>query len=226
MKPFTVGLAKNLAGHPEIFHTSACRHASRTLTPEAITDIMVWRAFLCVLALDDKPFTRSILSFTARESLVLLEGDASLFGIGAGVRTWPTTSRKWELRAYTAINPLPFEVTDDSSRQNTMELIVGVAGLVLAADLGLGDFTFDFRGDNAAVLSWIKRNRASSSIARRTTSVLHMLLGAIGAIPGNQIHIPGVDNVFYDALSREGCHEWESGIQHLRLLESPKACLH
>ena len=210
LKLFTVGIAKNMSGK------MTNSNSMRSLSEEAKTDILMWRAFLCLLAFMEEPYRRTIRSFALEVSTVLIEGDASLGGIGVGVNTWCFDTGQWELIGYTAINPLPFTSTTDSSFQNCFEFLVIVIGLAMAGDLGLRHFTYATIGDNTTALSWVKHDRADSSLARRSAFVYHHIRGCLNARPGYQQHIAGVDNEFYDALSREGHHPREAFCGHLR----------
>jgi hypothetical protein len=97
----------------------------------------------------------------------LIEYDASLEGYGVGVSIWNTESGLFVLQGYTSL-VAPFPVSDDSSRQNCQEYTAVMLGLLLAKQLGItSGFSFDITGDNTTSLSWCRRGRVASEIARR-----------------------------------------------------------
>jgi hypothetical protein len=141
------------------------------LPPLAQADVELWRAFLCLLHFDSALYARSLYSFLPRPPSVLIEYDASLEGYGVGVSIWDSGLEVFELLGYTSL-VAPFPVSDDSSRQYCQEYTAVMLGLLLTKQLGVApEFSFDITGDNTTSLSWCRRGRVASEIARRVTLV-------------------------------------------------------
>jgi hypothetical protein len=172
------------------------------LPPHARADVEMWRAFLCLLHFDYRMYTRSLYSFLPRAPSVLIEYDASLTGYGVGVSVWSSTSGCFELAGYSSLEA-PFPVTDDSSRQNCQEYVAVMLGLLLARQLKIPrGFSFDVTGDNTTSLSWCRRGRVASALARRANIGFTLIMVALDASVAETTHIAGVDNIVYDGLSR------------------------
>jgi hypothetical protein len=172
------------------------------LPPLARSDVELWRAFLCLLHFDSAQYSRSLYTFLPQPPSVLIEYDASLDGYGVGVSIWDAESGVFELRGYTSL-VAPFPVSDDSSRQNCQEYTAVMLGLLLAKKLGIASgFSFDITGDNTTSLSWCRRGRVASEIARRANVGFSLLAVCMNALVAETTHIAGVDNVVYDGLSR------------------------
>jgi hypothetical protein len=198
MKPYTAALhadAALFAGN----HHERPRHLSRA----SKCDIIMWRAYLCLLRLDPKNFARPLESFRDRRASVLIEYDASLTALGVGVSVRNETTDLFELRAYSSLI-LPYETNMDSSYQNTKEYSAVLLGLALIKQEHLvpNGFAYNVCGDNTTSLSWVDKERAASSLARRANIGTSLLTADLDAYIAETKHIPGVDNTVYDGLSR------------------------
>jgi hypothetical protein len=172
------------------------------LPPLARADVELWRAFLCLLHFDPALYARSLYSFLPRPPSVLIEYDASLEGYGVGVSIWNSELNAFVLLGYTSLEA-PFPVSDDSSRQNCQEYTAVMLGLLLTKQLGVQPgFSFDVTGDNTTSLSWCRRGRVASEIARRANIGFSLLAVHLNALVAETTHIAGVDNIVYDGLSR------------------------
>ena len=105
------------------------------------------------------------------------------------------------LLTYAALE-LPFEVTNESKRQNTMEFVAVIFGLLLAWRLKLTNFHYTLHGDDMTSLAWAKADRVNSLLARRANIVFTTVSMHINATLSDTQHIPGVMNVLFDGLSR------------------------
>jgi hypothetical protein len=173
------------------------------LTPLAKTDVVMWRAFLALINFDTENYTRSIYSFNENPASVMLEYDASLFGFGVGVSLWSETNLRFELNCYCKLIK-PYEVTNDSSNQNTHEYMAVMLGLLLIkmTKCAAPGFYYNIVGDNTTSLSWCRRGRVSSTLARRANIGFSVLAVSLDAIVADATHIAGVDNKVWDGLSR------------------------
>jgi hypothetical protein len=86
---------------------------------------------------------------------------------------------------------LPFEVTNESKRQNTMEFIAVVLGLLLAWRTLLHSFTYNLHGDSISSLAWAKADRINSVLARQANIVYTTISVHLNATVAEAVHIPG-----------------------------------
>jgi hypothetical protein len=197
MKPYSAalhGAKKSYRGDRNVRHV---------LSAEARCDIVMWRAYLCLLRFDPANFARSLDSFRPRTATVKIEFDASLTGLSALISTRSGPEGPYRLVRYTSLT-LPFAVTTDSSYQNTCEYLAVLLGLLLIRQERLAPrgFAYELVGDSVACLSWCARGRAVSSLAR-AANVCHSLLAVdMDSTIVETTHIAGKDNVVCDGLSR------------------------
>jgi hypothetical protein len=102
-------------------------HIKIKLSVLAQSDVMMWRSFVLVLIANPVKLSRSMESFRPQPAEYCIKYDASLTGLGVGIYHIPDS----RLITYAALE-LPFEVTNESKRQNTMEFVAVVFGLLLA----------------------------------------------------------------------------------------------
>ena len=84
---------------------------------------MMWRSFVLLLIANPAKLTRSVESFRPQVANYCIKYDASLTGLGVGI--YDTNGDK--LLTYAALL-LPFEVTNESKRQITMEFVAAIFG--------------------------------------------------------------------------------------------------
>jgi hypothetical protein len=97
---------------------------------------------------------------------------------------------------------LPFNVTNEARRQNTMEFLAIVFGLLLCWRLQLSNFHYNLHGDSMSSLAWAQADRVNSVLARRGNIIFTTLSMHLDAHVAIATHIPGKLNVLYDRLSR------------------------
>lgn len=177
----------------------ASSHIARRLSGPATSDVCMWRAFLVAAHFDCERLARPIVSFLPRAASVRMEYDASLTAFAVGVSV--LDGARVRLLAFAALAS-PFPATEESRLQNTYEFLAVVLGLLLARRCRLANFSYDLLGDNVSSLRWASTDRAASSLARTANIALTVLASDIDAVVASTIHVPGVDNVTYDRLSR------------------------
>jgi hypothetical protein len=110
---------------------------------------------------------RSLDSFRSRTDKVIIEFDGSLKGIGARVIRPRGDDAQETVIAACASHFPTFNLGEDSSYQNGVELLALAAGLALAIKTGLSGYEVHLRGDSMTVLSWVSlgRDGAASILA-------------------------------------------------------------
>jgi hypothetical protein len=103
---------------------------------------------------------------------------SSLTGLGVGLYRMTDSS----MVAFTAFE-IPFAVTNESKRQNTMEFLAVILGLLIAWRCNVRNFHYQLHGDSISSLAWAKADRVNSTLARR---VYHDLTSSRG---NNRGHI-------------------------------------
>jgi hypothetical protein len=118
----------------------------------------MWRSFVLILIAHPTKLSRSMESFRPQHATYSIKYDASLSGLGVGLYRLSDNS----LLTYAAL-ALPFVVTNESKRQNTMEFVAVVFGLLLTWRLNLMNFAYSLHGDSKSSLAWAKSNIKESS---------------------------------------------------------------
>jgi hypothetical protein len=168
---------------------------------DSIFDLLVWRAFLCLLAFHEERFARHLDTFRPVVATFKIEYDASLTGLGILISTRRTAQDSWQLKYHFSLD-FPFDVEHDSSYQNTCEFLAVVSALVILVRYGHSDFSFDLYGDSISSLQWCRDERTKSTLARQAMFGFSLLSLFADATLATTIHVPGKENVLCDSLSR------------------------
>jgi hypothetical protein len=198
MKPYTAALHRATTEYKGNHHAQP-----RRLPEQARCDIVMWRSFLCLLRFDPANFARPLESFRPRKPSVLIEYDASLEALGVGVSVLDPGAHHFRLVGYTQL-VLPYKTSKDSSYQNTNEYAAVLLGLALIHQEHLvpPGFAYNITGDNTTSLSWCKKERAKSILARRANIGFSTICIELDAHIAETRHVAGVYNTIYDGLSR------------------------
>jgi len=172
-------------------------HVRISLSLLAQSDIMMWRSFALILISEPTKLSRSMESFRPRDPQYCFKYDASLERIAVGVYLIDDD----RLVTFAATD-LPFVVNNEARRQNTMEFIAIVFGLLLCWRIGIAHFHYDLHGDSKSSLAWAKNSRVNSIIARRSNIVFTTLSMHLDSHVATTQHIPGKLNTVFDGLSR------------------------
>ena len=140
-------------------------------------------------------------SFRPQPAEYCIKYDASLTGLGVGLYRISDSA----LITYTELD-IPFDVTNESKRQNTMEFLAVILGLLLAWRSNVRNFHYQLHGDSISSLAWAKADRVNSTLARRANIVFTTIT----------VHVPGTLNVIFDGLS--------SGLSPVELGLDPTLC--
>jgi len=167
------------------------------LTLTAQSDIIMWRSFALLLVAHPIKLSRSMGSFRPQSPQYCFKYDASLKRIAVGVYTADDD----ELLVFAAVD-LPFTVNSEARRQNTMEFLAIIFGLLLCWRTNRANFYYNLHGDSMSSLAWAENDRVNSTLARRGNIVFTTLSMHLSATVAVATHIPGKLNIIYDGLSR------------------------
>jgi hypothetical protein len=131
-------------------------------------------------------------SIRPKEPFYCFKYDASLDRIAVGVFLMSDDS----LVTFAAVDLL-FAVNDEARRQNTMEFIAIVFGLLLCWQSQLTHFHYDLHGDSVSSLAWARKSRVNSVIARRSNIVFTTLSMHLDSHVATTQHVPGKLNTVF-----------------------------
>jgi len=192
LKPFVTPLYRMLK-------RSAASHAQFKWTVSGIVSIAMWRACLCLGAIDRVSVVRSLDSFAEQAPDTRILYDGSLLGLGIVIEK--SFSGRWVEVAHASLM-VGYDNTTDSSFQNAMEYSAFVLGLVLMKERGIPGTYLLLTGDSTTALRWGQTGKTKSEHAFHA-SILSAILGTrFGVEVVSTEHIPGVDNEVCDRLSR------------------------
>ena len=190
MRPYTHELHVITSGYSQ-------PHVRIDLTDMAHSDIIMWRSFVLLLVAQPDKLSRTMESFRPQSPQYCFKYDASLWRIAVGVYSAPSD----ELLTFGGVD-LPFAVNNEARRQNTMEFIAIILGLLLCWRTDKSNFSYNLHGDSMSSLAWTENDRTNSKLARRGNIVFTTLSMHLMAQVAVTTHIPGKLNILYDGLSR------------------------
>jgi hypothetical protein len=147
------------------------RRARHKLQPATAMAFDLWKLVLVAGGLRPDVMNRPLASFVLKPSRIFMVTDAALQGGGA------VFYNKLALTTYTeqvtlgflggvAVSLSSLCFGEDSSYQNCAEFITKVVGLLGLAKLGVRDQTLHVIGDDMSALSWARKGRTRSALAR------------------------------------------------------------
>jgi len=192
LKPFVTPLYRMLK-------RSSASHAQFNWTVSGSISVAMWRACLCLGAIDRVTVVRSLDSFAEQSPDTRILYDGSLFGMGIVVEK--SISGRWVEVVHASLM-VGYDNTTDSSFQNAMEFSALVLGLVLMKERRILGSYLLLTGDSTTALKWGQTGKTKSDHAF-PASILFAILGTrFGVEVVSTEHIPGVDNEVCDRLSR------------------------
>lgn len=174
--------------------------------------IWIWRATLLQLLLQGPDYSRPLDSFRSEDAHYLLEFDSSLEG--SGLLVIPRSDREHPTLVPSTLCgqwSFPFNCNQDSSFQNTCELIPLALGCLALALRGIRHTRLALKGDSITALAWGTSGRFSGDLCTRTAVVLTILAVQFDYMIVDAQHIPGEENLVCDALSRNTTTPQELG---------------
>jgi hypothetical protein len=172
------------------------KHKHIRMTEATKSAIVMWRILLCLSEFDPKSFTRSFTSFYPPTAEAEIYFDASLEGLGFYVMV----QNKVIAAAQVCIRCL--QLSMKPRYQNFAEFLALTSGMVMLARRGYRDLSVRAIGDSVSALGWATRERFRGI----RCTLLAMFFTALGTafnlcVPETE-HVPGVQNVICDNLSR------------------------
>ena len=198
LRPFTRALYRCTVGIRN-------RRVSVPLSSQARLTVHLWRAMLCLTALDPVRFARPFATFVDLPARFIVEFDASLCGVGFRL------SKRVSGAADTvvcmgagSVSLASMEFGQDASYQNTAEFIAVVVSLVvLVKEVKRGrPISVELRGDSITALRWAEQASFRSSLVGNAAVLFVLLLVRCDVQIADTFHVPGEDNVVCDTLSR------------------------
>jgi hypothetical protein len=196
LKPFTRALHED-ASHFSPSAVGALRHLSTT----ARNDVAVWRTFLVIFKFCPRLLARPLETFRPCGPRFSIAYDASLSAVAAGVSALDESGQRSTLLGF-GVYTFPSSFGADSSYQNACEFLAILAGFLIARQLGLTHCSATLLGDSVSSLHWATEGRVSSTLARRANIGMALLSLHTGLTTHDTVHVPGIENVTYDGLSR------------------------
>ena len=130
----------------------------------------MWRSYSLLLVPHPTMLSRTLESFRPQAPQYTFKYDASLSRIATGVYTAESDL----LLTFAAVD-LPFNVTNEARRQNTMEFVAIVFGLLLCWRLQLSNFHYNLHGDSMSSLAWAQADLVNSVLAWRDNIIFTTL---------------------------------------------------
>ena len=177
------------------------REAYKKLSSLGCQAILLWRVLLCMLHFEPNEFARSIQSFKIEFPSCSVEYDASLEGIGVGVGNILDGDEKRTMFCIGGTT-FPFDLNHESRHQNTAEFIAVVVGLACLARTGVRGVTVKLYGDSMTSLKWGSKETFKGTNCIAASSVFILLNIKFGFRVSQSEFVRGVDNGFYDKISR------------------------
>ena len=149
------------------------RNASLKLGVPAKRAILLWRAILCAIAVDEDTFARPLRSFAARTVEWVIRFDASLTGVGIllGIPAEGGSDQGPQWVGGMSVSLLGLGFGTDSSNQNCSEFIGATLSLVVLRCLGLSGRPVRLEGDSISALTWAEKGTARGKRAHNASKV-------------------------------------------------------
>jgi hypothetical protein len=168
--------------------------------------VLLWRAVLCLLALDESNYARHLRTFLRTHPAVIIEFDSCLHGLGV---LWyiRDTDGAETIIGGSALDLRPFGFGTDSSYQNLCEFLGATMGLVGLMLLGLTPDSICFSGDSISALTWADEERYRGDLNTNASLVYTLTAISMNTFVGESDHLPKEDNWRCDGLSRHESFE-------------------
>jgi hypothetical protein len=205
LQPCTVCLYSQIAGMKN-------SEALMNWHDDARTAVLLWRSALLLLYMFEDTYSLPLDSFRVRFVSYDVEYDASLIGLGFLVFRLHNGQRQ-ELIGCGHVR-FPFDCQRDSSFQNSCEFIGLLLGVLTLAQLGIRNASLRLSGDSTTSLTWGVDGHFKGKLSQRAALIYILAALLFDNVATESIHIPGVDNVVCDDLSRLKVTATDLGIDY------------
>ena len=192
LQPCTVSLYSQIAGMKNM-------EATMNLHEDTRTSILLWRASLLLLYLFEEVYALPLERFRCRRVSYDVEYDASLLGLGYLIYVLFDGQRS-NLVGCGQVR-FPFDCKRDSSFQNSCEFLALLMGILTLAQMGVRNESVRLCGDSRTSLTWGVDGHFKGKYQR--SALVYILASLLfDNVATESVHIPGIENVVCDDLSR------------------------
>ena len=203
LQPCTVSLYSQIAGMRNM-------EATMTLHEDTRTAILLWRASLLLLYLFEDVYALPLDRFRCRKVSYDVEYDASLLGLGYLIYIL-FDGQRGRLVGCGQVR-FPFDCRRDSSFQNSCEFLALLLGILTLAQMGVRNESVRLSGDSRTSLTWGVDGHFKGKLSQRSALVYILASLLFDNVATESVHIPGIENVVCDDLSRFKVTTAELGI--------------
>ena len=143
---------------------------------DAVVAVLIWRAVLLHLRLNESTFAKPLDSFRSLDPTVVLCFDSSLTGVGVIIRRYMGVDDATNMLASSEVLAVgsfrygqllePIEFNDESSYQNLSEFIGVIFGLLMLRSLGIMHTGVLLKGDSVTAMRWSETERFRGLLSR------------------------------------------------------------
>jgi hypothetical protein len=205
LHPCTVSLFAQIAGMQNMEATMEWKGDARVA-------VLIWRAALVLLHLYESEYSLPIEFFRVMILAFEVEFDASLTGLGFLLFSLCDGVRDKLMGCGEVV--FPFDCKKESDYQNTCEFIDVLLGLLSLAQRGIRNVSLRLSGDSKTSLTWGLDGHFRGKLCLKAALVYILASMLFNIVVIDAVHIPGVNNVICDMLSRQKITAQALGIDY------------
>jgi hypothetical protein len=205
LHPCTVSLFAQIAGMQNMEATMEWKEDARVA-------VLIWRAALVLLHLYETEYSLPLEFFRVMILAYEVEYDASLTGLGFLLFSLRDGMRDQLIGCGEVV--FPFDCEKESDYQNTCEFIGVLLGLLSLAQRGIRNVSLRLCGDSKTSLTWGLDGHFRGKLCLKAALVYILASMLFNIVVIDAVHIPGVENVICDLLSRQKTTAQALGIDY------------
>ena len=205
LHPCTVSLFAQIAGMQNMEATMEWKEDARVA-------VLIWRAALVLLHLYETEYSLPLEFFRVMILAYEVEYDASLTGLGFLLFSLRDGMRDQLIGCGEVV--FPFDCKKESDYQNTCEFIGVLLGLLSLAQRGIRNVSLRLCGDSKTSLTWGLDGHFRGKLCLKAALVYILASMLFNIVVIDAVHIPGVENVICDLLSRQKTTAQALGIDY------------